>query len=180
MATDFEIGETSLPMDVTPDFSSESVTGDYDPEFPGSTPEAPYGFKPDGSPYLRRPKGKGKSGGSSAAKTGTLRRTPASEQQAATAAALLARMNLLIGLSLNAMGLPGTSAALVEANDQFENMAREALLTDPALCRKILSAGATSGKTALIMAYGMLGVSVVPSALGEIKARRAEEIDPND
>jgi len=170
MATDtFVIEETELPRDITPDISSGDVTGDYDPAYPGSTPEAPYGFKPDGSPYKRRPRG-------TATKTSNagVRRTPASEQQAATAAALLAKMNLLIGAGLGMLGLPMTAASLAEANESFESMAREALLTDPALCRKILSAGATSGKTALVMAYGMLGASVAPAAFVEFKTRRNE------
>ena len=175
MATDLVFETIDAPRDDTPDISSETVTGDYDPEFPGSTPEAPYGYLANGEPRKRRPKGSGKGGNKNPVATGS--RTPASEKQAATAAALLARMNAMLGLGLMAMGLPMTAASLAEANDQFESMAKEALMTDPALCRKILSAGATSGKTALVFAYGMLGASVAPAAFVEFKERRAERED---
>lgn len=138
---------------------------DYDPEFPGSTPEAPYGFKEDGTPYKRRPKG-GKR--STAGK-----RMPASDATARAAAGLLARLNTLVAVGLStALRLPETGAAILEANERFEVMAFEALQTDPALCKKILGAGATSGKAGLVMAYSMLGVAVIPTALPEVRSRR--------
>jgi hypothetical protein len=169
-APSFEIETGNAPRDETPVVSSESVTGDFDPDYPGSTSDAPYGFKDDGTPYRRRPRGTANKASKS---TGT-RRSPASESQARTAAALLAKANNLMAISLMALGMPLTAMQLRQANEDFESMAYEALLTDPALCRKILSAGATSGKTALLLAYGMLGFSVVPSAMGELKERRAK------
>lgn len=157
-----------VDSDEAPPTDATSVTGDYDPEFPGSTEEAPYGYFPDGRIRKRRPKGHGKP---SPVASGS-RRSPASESQARTAAGLLARMNGLLAMSLGFSGLPTTAESIAESNAQFESMAYEALLTDPALCRKILSAGATSGKTGLIMAYGMLAVSIAPTAFVEIKERR--------
>lgn len=103
----------------------------------------------------------------------TVKRSAASESQARAAAGLLAKINSMLGIGLMSFGMPMTAETLIKANEDFENMAYEALLNDPALCRKILSAGATSGKAGLVMAYGMLGVSVVPAAMLDIKARRA-------
>lgn len=159
--------ESDLPNDISPDVTST----DFDPAYPGSTADAPYGFKPDGTPYRRRPRG---SGTKKSFSSSTL---PASEKSARNAAGLLARANGMLGFALMSLGMPLTATQLIESNDQFENMAYESLLTDPALCRKILSAGATSGKTGLTLAYAMLGASVAPTALGEIKARRKESED---
>lgn len=158
-----------VPKDDPPVFDPPSG-GDYDPEFPGSTPDAPYGFKPDGTPYKRRPNGAGSGSGK---KAGGGKKTGSSDRSAQTAASLLARMNGLVGISLTVFGMPATAMSLAEANDQFETMAYEALRSDPELCRKILAAGATSGKAGLVMAYGMLGVSIAPAALTEIREKRA-------
>ena len=160
----------TVPAPVEPDETPLLEGEAYNPEYPGSTPDAPYGFKPDGSAYRRRPKGTAK-------KAGNDKRMPASDVAARTAASLLARMNTLVVFSLTAAGLPATGAAIAQGNQDFETMAYEALLTDPALCRKILSAGATSGKTALVMAYGMLTISVIPVAKSEIEARKAANND---
>jgi hypothetical protein len=99
---------------------------------------------------------------------------PASESQARSAAALLARGNSLVAFSIGLMGMPLTAEQVAEANEQFEEQAYQALLTDPILCRKILSGGAMSGKVALILAYGMLGASVAPTAVKEIRAHRED------
>lgn len=152
------IQETDMP-DETPPLEGQA----YNPVYPGSTADAPYGYKPDGEPYKRRPKGT--AGGSSPTSP---RRMPATESQARVAAELLARLNSLVAMSLYASGLPLTSEALNTANDGFREMAYQALLTDPALCRLILGAGATSGKAGLIMAYTMLGLAVAPAAKTEI------------
>lgn len=163
-----------IPSDMdTPKDSPPPSVEDFDPEYPGSTPDAPYGFKPDGTPYKRRP-GKRGSGGSG---RGNM---PASNAQATQAAALLGRANLLMAMMLGFAGLPNTSAKIVESNGDFENMARDALLTDPALCRKILSAGGVSGKTGLAMAYVMLGGSVFSTAKSEIREVRMRESEADD
>lgn len=169
MATDMVFESVSIPQDETPPIEGQ----DYDPEYPGSTPDAPYGYKPDGTPYKRRPKGTANRGASA----GGVRRMPATEAQAAAAAGMLAKMNQLIGIGFMAAGMTETALAIQSSNSQFESMAKEALLTDPALCKKILGAGATSGKAGLIMAYSMLGVSIFPSAKSEIQQKRAERED---
>lgn len=147
----------------------ETPTGDYDSEFPGSTEEAPYGYKPDGTPYKRRPNGAGKGPGTSGKKSSSVTRN---EGQARAAAALLARMNLILAMALYPANLPKTAEAITDANGQFEEMAYQSLVNDPTLCRKILSAGTTGGKTGLIMAYGFLGLSAVPAIRSEIQERK--------
>lgn len=165
-----EFRQTTAPTDETPppDDTQPVVTnGDFDPEYPGSTEEAPYGYTPTGR-IRKRPVANKSSAGSG-------RRMPASESSAKSAAGLLARMNEMIAASLTlVVGLPNTGAALIEGNKQFEAMAFEALLTDPALCRKILSAGSTSGKAGLALAYGMLGMGIVPAAFAEVRERKQE------
>jgi hypothetical protein len=88
-------------------------------------------------------------------------------------------MNMLLGLGLFTAGLERTAESIKEANEQFEVMAYEALQTDPQLCRKILGAGANSGKAGLVMAYVMLGASAFPPMRDEIKEVRARKADDN-
>lgn len=159
--------------DIPPD-SLDSTTGDFDPEFPGSTPDAPYGFFTEGpnagQPRKRRPKGSGKG-------TSTVGKMPATDRQAETAASLLARLNSLVGVCLTFAGMPMSAMELEKNNDQFRAMAKEALLADPQLCKKILSTGATGGKTGLAMAYLMLGVQTFPSMKAEYRENHPKEID---
>lgn len=161
---------TSIP-DEKPSIST-GADGDFDPAYPGSTPDAPYGYFTEGpnagQPRKRRPKG---SGGSKSNSTGN-RRVANNEASATAAANMLARMNSLIGLGIASFGMPLTASAILDANEQFEIMAREALSTDPALCRRILSGGMSSSKAGLIMAYGAVGVAMLPAAQSEIRAKR--------
>lgn len=143
-------------------------------EYPGATEDAPYGYKPDGTPYKRRPRG---TGGASRGKAGKL---PADGKLAESAAALLASANQLVGISLMAFGMTQTAASLAEANTQFELMARQALAADPGLCRKILSTGATGGKAGLVMAYSMLAVNMFPAAKSELAEKRAGRMAARD
>lgn len=162
MKLELENDETAsdTPQDAVP----ESVN-DYDPEFPGSTPEAPYGFKADGTPYKRRPNSGTKLGKPASAKTGA---------SAANAAALLRSINSMVALSLLAFGMPLTGTTIEQAGNQFESMARDALESDPALAKRILSMGANTGKAQLAMAYITLGVAVTPVALAELREKRKE------
>lgn len=169
-ATDaIAFGETDIPAD-TPTDTPPPTTGDYDPMYPGSTPEAPYGYKDDGTPYKRRPRG-------TAGPRASSGRMPATETQAAAAAGMLGKLNMLIGISLHAFGMVDTAMSLKEANDGFEAMAKEALLTDPELCKKILSTGGMTGKTGLAVAYGTLAISIYPAAKDEIAAKRAARLE---
>lgn len=168
MATDLAFAPVDVPQDEKP--ALDGVP--FDSRYPDSTPDAPFGFKPNGEPY-RRHHGPGKS----TAKGGS--RMPASDAQARSAASVLGTLNKLIGMALLPV-LPGTAVAITEGNDDFEQLAFQALLTDPALCKKILGAGTSSGKAQLFMAYGALGMSVVPTAMGEIKTKRAERQESED
>lgn len=100
--------------------------------------------------------------------------TRGADTTARSAAALLARLNSLVGMGLIAYGLPRTAVQIAEANETFQGLAYEALLNDPKLAKKIVSGGATSGKAGLLMAYGMLATSVGPAAFMEIKEQRKE------
>ena len=169
---DIDPPKDESPETVNPD-STTGATGDFDPTYPGSTPDAPYGFKADGTPYVRRPRG---TAGTSRTPT-SIGRMPASESQATQAASLLATGNTFMGFGLVAFGMPMTASALAEANKEFEALAFQALLADPALCRKILSGGAVSGKVMLAMAYAQLAVALFPDAKQEIAARRQERLE---
>lgn len=94
------------------------------------------------------------------------------EQLAAQAAAVLAKSNSLAMLAILAFGMPVTATAIAEHNEEFERNAYDALLLDPALCKKILSTGGKTAGIALFMAYGQLGMFVVPLAISEIKDKR--------
>ncbi len=169
MATDIAFAPVEIPQDDKPTLDGVP----FDSRYPDSTPDAPYGFKPNGEPY-RRHHGPGKSTGSATGRGGS--RMPASDAQARSAASVLGTLNKLIGMALLPI-LPGTAVAITEGNDDFEQLAFQALLTDPALCKRILGAGTSSGKAQLFMAYGALGMSVVPTAMGEIKMKRSERED---
>lgn len=114
--------------------------------------------------------------------TSTPRKSTAkADATAKQAAAALAQLNALIGMGLMAApkpwGMPQTASALAERNDAFEESAYQALLTDPKLAAMIVRGGATSGKVALIIAYGMLGFSIYPTAQSEWKANRANRAE---
>ena len=156
--------DLGIPQDIPAESIPESVK-DYDPEFPGSTKEAPYGFKVDGTPYKRRPNSGSRAGKTVHAKNGA---------SAANAAALLRSINSMVALSLLAFGMPLTGTTIEQAGDQFESMARDALESDPALAKRILSMGANTGKAQLAMAYITLGVAVTPVALAELREKRKE------
>lgn len=161
---------TPIPDDAAPPMDEPTpVAAPFNPEFPDSTADAPYGYFPDGRIRKRRPHGSRKTA------TSSVTRMPASESSARSAAGLLATLNNLIAVGITtAAGLPRTGAAITEGNAQFESMAYEALLADPALCKKILSVGASSGKGALALAYVTLGATIVPAAISEVKERKAE------
>lgn len=157
-------------LDETPPLTDSDFVG----EFADSTPEAPWGYLANGEPRKRRPKGSGRVPSSSTTKGPSVKRMPASESQARAAAALLVQVNALTTMGVMAVGFTDTASAIAGANEGFEEMAFNALLTDPALCKQILKAGTTSGKVALVIAYGMLAVNVVPVAVNELREKRAD------
>jgi len=154
--------ETGTIPDTEPETDTDHMT-DTD-----VSPEAPYGYKKDGTPYKRRPNGARASGGST--------RTSGSsrvESKARQAAALLTQANELACFGVMAVGFGRTASALQVANEGFTETAYEALRQDEALCNTILKAGTTSAKITLLIAYGMLMVNVVPVAVTEYRDKRA-------
>lgn len=125
--------------------------------------EAPYGRFANGNPR-KRPKRDSDSHRNA--------RMPAKESEAKAAAALLSQLNGIATMGVMAVGFTDTAGQITSANEGFEEMAYQALLTDPALCRTILKAGTTSGKVALLIAYGMLATSVAPVAITEYRDKR--------
>ena len=98
-------------------------------------------------------------------------------QLAGKAARVLAQSHAMMGLGIRLLGLPETAGALSDGEAGFIEAATFALETDPALCRQILSVGGKSSGLALMAAYAMLLSSVVPTAIEEVKAKRAVEDD---
>jgi hypothetical protein len=99
---------------------------------------------------------------------------------AGQAADALVQLNCLIGTGLMVIppvlgreSMMETGAAIAAAQDGFRESAFEALKTDPALCRMIVRAGVTSGKLALMIAYGTMAISVAPTAYLELRKERS-------
>lgn len=93
---------------------------------------------------------------------------------AAQATSVLVQLNAMLGIGAAAVGLFKTGRAIMDANDDFEARAYQALLTDPEFCRQILKTGAKSGKLSLGLAYGGMLMTVGPTAVMEIKEKKAE------
>lgn len=92
----------------------------------------------------------------------------------------LVQLNALISMGLTLLGYYSTAGQIVANEEGFRVQVHNALLTDPKLAASIARAGTTSGKVALIMAYGMLGVKVGPVLVlehKEIKASREADKD---
>lgn len=94
--------------------------------------------------------------------------------QAAQATAVLVQLNAMLAMGAMALQLFGTASAIAGANEQFETQAYNALVTDPALCQLILKGGAKSAKLSLGIAYGGMAISVVPTAIEELREKKAE------
>lgn len=99
-------------------------------------------------------------------------RSTQSEKDARIAAGILAQANGLIAFGIAAVGYHGTAGAIAVANEGFEEQAYDALVNDPVLCKQILRAGSTGGKAALILAYGVMVMSVTPIAYAEMREKR--------
>lgn len=71
-------------------------------------------------------------------------------------------------------GMPMTAGAIQERETSFREMCYNALLTDPGMCRFILKAGTNSAKISLTVCYGMFAAAIAPTAIMEIKAKKAK------
>jgi hypothetical protein len=108
-----------------------------------------------------------------AATTRAPRVTGRDANMAAQATGVLVQLNALLAMGVAALGLFGTAGAIASANETFEQQAHAALLTDPELCKLILKSGAKSSKVALGLAYGGMAMSVAPTAVNELRERKA-------
>ena len=115
--------------------------------------------------------------GSGKASSGT--RVTGNDKLAAQATEALVQLNNLTGLGVRLLGLQTTAEMIVFCEDTFREQAYAALLTDPALCKQILSAGQVSAKFSLAIAYAMLGAQVAPLAIMELKQKRMAKEDEN-
>lgn len=95
---------------------------------------------------------------------------------AAQATTALMQLNNFVALGLLLAQLHQTSAKFREevSKDAFEDQIYNALLLDPELCEWICRGGVKSGKIALTIAYGMIGASVFPTALMELREKKAD------
>jgi hypothetical protein len=93
---------------------------------------------------------------------------------AAQATGVLVQLNAILALGVSAIGLFQTGGAIASANETFEQAAYLALQTDPELCKLILKSGAKSAKVSLALAYGGMAMSVGPTAVNELRERKAD------
>lgn len=105
----------------------------------------------------------------------TPRVTGNAQNLAAQATGVLVQLNSMLALGAAAIGLFRTGSAIQAANEDFEVRAYQALLTDPEFCKSILKSGAKSSKVALGLAYGGMAMTVAPTAVMELRERKAEK-----
>lgn len=99
--------------------------------------------------------------------------TGTAKNLAAQATAVLVQLNSFLAVGAMATGLTGTASAIFEANPNFEEQAYQALLTDPEFCKFLLKGGGKSAKVSLAVAYFGMGAMVVPTAITELKEKKA-------
>lgn len=159
-ALEFEDATGELPQDTVPDLADV----EYPCEVCGKE-AGPYGGrgrKPKRCPDHKKQQSRGQSPKIS----GT------TANQAAMATAVLVQVNGILAVAAMGMGLNKTAHAIAEANPTFEQAAHNALLTDPELCRLILKSGVMSGRVGLGLAYAGMGMTVVPTAVMELRDKR--------
>jgi hypothetical protein len=85
----------------------------------------------------------------------------------------LAQINNFMALGCMLGQFHATAGRIAEYDPTFRAQTYNALLTDPDLCRYILKAGTKSGKLALGVSYAMFAAAIMPTALAELKEKRA-------
>lgn len=105
--------------------------------------------------------------------TGT-RSKASNDKLAADAVAVLTSTHEYVAIAALLAQLLQTSNAITMANETFASRAHAALINDPAMCRRIIAMGSKGGKAMLIGAYAAFIGSVVPVAVVEYRALRAE------
>lgn len=160
--------------DVTPETEPEPMPDDPTQLYPDATPEAPLGYLDSGAPRQRARRGSVSGAAPKAkAKRPTSKPSAASESLARQATALLVQTNNLAAFGVAAVGFTDTAGAIAAGTSaDFESMIHGAMLADPALAKRIVGVGGTSGKVSLFLAYGMLAAGVVPVAMLEYRGKR--------
>lgn len=105
-------------------------------------------------------------------RTGVKSSTAKNERLAAQATDALMQMNGLASLVFMLSGMPMTAQAVNGAEEGLREQVHAALITDPELATKILSAGTHSAKISLVIAYGMFAAAVVPVGVMEFKQNK--------
>lgn len=108
----------------------------------------------------------------------------ANDKLASQATSVLCGYNRVASIGATLFGLPETGDAIWNGNDEFSDLAFEALRDDPVLAKRITAVtGGSPGMLGLIIAYAALGSQVAGVAREEIavrKARRLAEKEPDD
>lgn len=107
-----------------------------------------------------------------ARKSGTA--SAANIKLAEAAADVLAQFNDIAATVIFMGGMPVTSSRLADKNPVFRAQCMQALSTDPALCRSILSAGNAGARGSLAFAYGILLAALLPTAYSELREKRRQ------
>lgn len=98
----------------------------------------------------------------------------ANDKLASQATSVLCGYNRIASISVDLFGMKETADAIWNGNDEFSNLAYEALLGDPVLAKRIASVTAGSpGMLGLVIAYAALGSSVAGVARAELAERKA-------
>lgn len=126
----------------------------------------PYGGRGPKPTYCRDCKPARKSAGPS------MRVTGKSHELAAQATETLASINNAVAMLAGGTGFLETMKHMLEKNDDFRRMAYSALVTDPNLCRQILSVGEKSAKMSLGLAYFSYGMGTMSVMMSEYKERK--------
>jgi hypothetical protein len=169
MSIDFQsttIPGYDMPPDQIPDFGDMEMC-----EKCHAAPKVRYGGRGPKPKYCEDCKGTSK--GTSAPSTRVKGKNAA---LAAQATAALMTLNGFVALGLTLAQLHNTSGKFREeaSRESFEDSVYNALLLDPELCAWICRGGIKSGKIALFIAYGLLGASVVPTAIVELREKKAD------
>lgn len=156
--------DATIPPDSVPETFDPGVKVEYPCRVCGKE-SGPYGGR--GPKPKLCPEHKKVSKGASPKVTGT------NASLAAQATGVLTQLNGMIAIGMMALGLNESASALAGANEGFEQQAYAALTTDPELCRLILKGGVKSAKVSLGIAYAGLGMAVLPTAVQEVREKKA-------
>lgn len=109
--------------------------------------------------------------------TGGSKARPANDALARQATEALCQINGLLALGAVILTFTETAGAMAASEDDFRERTYAALLTDKPLCLQILKAGTSSAKIALVISYAFWGVSVLPVAINEGRAKKAARLE---